>query len=96
MGTISARLPEDIENELELYLVEENLERSTAVRKLLTEGLASWRENRALTMLREGDVTISRGAEIADCSVWEFARLAESRDITWISEDHLEDDLDDL
>lgn len=41
MGMISARVPEELEAELEAYLEAENLDRSTAVRKLLAEGLAS-------------------------------------------------------
>ncbi len=39
MGTISARISDDLEAELEVYLEEERLDRSTAVRKLLLEGL---------------------------------------------------------
>lgn len=96
MGTISARVPDELESELESYLDEENLDRSTAVRKLLAEGLAEWRTEQALDALDEGTVTVSRGAEIAGLSVWEFAQLAQDRDVTWVADDHLEDDLDAL
>jgi len=41
-------VPDELEAELEAYLDEENLDRSTAVRKLLTEGLDEWRRDRAL------------------------------------------------
>lgn len=96
MGTISARVPDELESELESYLDEENLDRSTAVRKLLAEGLAEWRTEQALDALDEGTVTVSRGAEIAGLSVWEFAQLAQDRDVTWVADDHLADDLDAL
>lgn len=96
MGTISARVPDDLEEELEAYLEAERLDRSTAVRKLLAEGLEEWRRERALERLAAGEVTLSRAAEIADVSVWEFARLAREADVTWVAEDHLESDLEDL
>ncbi|MFC7138508.1 UPF0175 family protein [Halosimplex aquaticum] len=96
MGTISARVPDELEAELEAYLDEENLDRSTAVRKLLTEGLDEWRRERALDQLEAGHITISAAAEQAGLSVWEFTQLAKERDITWVDSDHLDGDLDAL
>ncbi len=96
MGTISARVPDDLEAALAAYVDEENLDRSTAVRKLLTEGLSEWRVERALNQLEAGEVSFSRAAELADVSVWELSRLAKEREVTWVSSDHLGDDLDDL
>jgi predicted HTH domain antitoxin len=94
MGTISTRVPEELEAELETYLETENLDRSTAVRKLLTERLAEWRREYALEQLAAGTVSLSRGAEIADVSVWEFTTLANERDVTWVDDEHAADDLD--
>lgn len=96
MGTISARLPDELETELERYLESENLDRSTAIRKLLSESLDEWRRKRALEQLADGTVTFSKAAEIAELSVWEFAQLAEEHDITWVDEEHLDDDLEAL
>ncbi len=96
MGTISARVPDELEAELEAYLDEENLDRSTAVRKLLAEGLEEWRREQALERLAAGTVTFSRAADLAGMSVWEFARLAEERDVTWVADDHLDADLEAL
>ena len=96
MGTISTRVPEDLEAELEAYLDEERLDRSTAVRKLLAEGLETWRRERALDRFVDGDLSLSAAADFADCSVWEFARLVEESDRAWVSGDHLDTDLDDL
>lgn len=96
MGTISARVPDDLEAELEAYLEDERLDRSTAVRKLLADGLETWRRERALERLADGEVTLSRAAAMADASVWELARLARERDVTWVSREHLEADLEDL
>lgn len=96
MGTISARLPEDMEADLERYLEEEQLDRSTAVRKLLAEGLETWRREQALEKLDRGEVTFTRAAELAGLSLWDFARLAEERDVTWVGADGLADDLESL
>jgi len=96
MGTISARVPDELEAELETYLDEENLDRSTAVRKLLAEGLDEWRRDRALEELAAGRITFSKAADLARLSVWEFAQLAEERDLTWVADDHLESDLEAL
>ncbi len=95
MGTISARVPDDLEAELAAYVEEENLDRSTAIRKLLAEGLDEWRQERALRKLEEGDVTFTRAAELVDMPVWDFAKLASERDVTWVGS-QLEDDLDSL
>lgn len=96
MGSISARVPDDLEAELETYLEDENLDRSTAVRKLLTEALSDWRRERALDQLARGQVTLTRAAEIAEMPLWDFVRLAKKRDIVWVSGDHLETDLEDI
>lgn len=96
MGTISTRVPDDLEDELEAYLEAENLDRSTAVRKLLTEGLQDWRRERALEQLEAGHVTFSKAAALAGLSVWDFAQLAKERDVTWVSGEHVDDDLEAL
>lgn len=96
MGTISARLPEDIEADLDRYLEEEDLDRSTAVRNLLAEGLARWQQERALEKLDRGEVTFTRAAEMAELSVWDFASLARERDVTWVGGDHLGNDIESL
>ena len=93
MGTISTRVPDDLEEELERFLEQEKLDRSTAVRKLLAEGLEEWRKDRALGKLEEGEISFSKAAELAGESVWDFAILVEEREITWVGSDALEDDL---
>jgi len=96
MPTISTRVPEDLEAELEAYLDAERLDRSTAVRKLLAEGLETWRREQALEQFADGEISLIAAAELAGCSVWEFARLVEDADRAWVSGSHLEGDLEDL
>ena len=78
-GTISARVPDELEAELEAYLEAENLDRSTGVRRLLTERLEEWRERRTLDRLEAGEVTFTKAAELAETSVWEVSVLAADR-----------------
>lgn len=96
MPTLSARVPDDLDDELKEYVEEEHLDRSTAVRKLISEGLSQWRLERALTLLDEGRVTLSRAAEIADMNVWEITQEVKERDISYVSDRHGVNDLDDL
>ena len=96
MGTISTRVPDELEAELDAYLDEENLDKSTAVRKLLSEGLEEWRREQALDQLASGSITFTRAAELAGVSVWDFARLAKERNITWVDAEHIDGDLEAL
>jgi len=96
VGTISTRVPEDLEAELEAYLEAERLDRSTAVRKLLAEGLEAWRTEQAIERFTDGELTLTRAAELTGCSVWEFARTVEESEAAWVSSDHLEADLEEL
>jgi len=96
MGSISARVPDDLEEELERFIDEERLDTSTAIRKLLAEGLAEWRTEQALDQLERGAVTFTKAAELAGVDRWELARLARDRDVTWVGGDHLKSDLDEL
>jgi len=41
-------------------------------------------------------VTFTKAAELAGVDAWELARLARDRDVTWVGDDHLESDLDEL
>jgi Arc/MetJ-type ribon-helix-helix transcriptional regulator len=96
MGTVSARLPEELEAQLEEYVEQENMDRSTAVRRLLADGLSVWRRDRAVELVRKGEVTVSRGAELAEMDVWTFTDLLEERDVTWVDDEGLARDLDAL
>ncbi|MFW6384780.1 MAG: UPF0175 family protein [Halodesulfurarchaeum sp.] len=96
MGTISARVPDDLEADLEDFLEAEHLDKSTAVRKLLSEGLETWQRQRALERLEAGEVTFVRAAELANMSVWDFAGLAREHDVTWVGDEHLAEDLEEL
>ena len=92
--TISARVPEELEKELEDYMKTEHIEKSTAVRKLLLKSLKEWREEYALKLLAEGRTTVSKAAEIAGMDVWSFiARIKDSK-TPWVKDRIVEKDLE--
>jgi predicted HTH domain antitoxin len=89
--TVSARIPRAMEKEVEELMQEEHLEKSAALRKILHLGLEGYRRERALRLLSERKVTLSRAAEIAKVSVWEILALVKERRIAWVDDDVLED-----
>ncbi|MFB6158066.1 MAG: UPF0175 family protein [Candidatus Nanohalobium sp.] len=94
MTSVSARIPESLEEELDRFIDEEKLDRSTAVRKLLSEGIEEWKKEKALDMLESGEVSFSRAAEIADMDLWKFSDLVKDKKITWVKDDRARDDLE--
>lgn len=82
--SVSARIPDDVFNELETFMKEESLEKSASIRKLLSEGLQHWKEQRALKALEEGRMSFLKGAQMAGLSVWDFADLVREKGIVWI------------
>ena len=92
--SISARIPEDVFKELKTFMKEESLEKSASIRKLLTEGLQHWKEQKALEAFREGKISFLKAAEVAGCSAWDFADLVREKGIVWIrSEKFIQSDI---
>jgi predicted HTH domain antitoxin len=89
--TVSARIPREMEGEVEELMREEHLEKSAALRKILHLGLEGYRRDRALRLLSERKVTLSKAAEVAKVSIWEMLSLAKERRIEWVDDDLLED-----
>lgn len=93
--SVSARIPEEIFKELKTFMKEESLEKSASIRKLLSEGLHHWKKQRALESLKEGKVTFLKAAEMAGCSIWDFADLVRENGIVWIkSEKFIHSDIE--
>lgn len=94
MPTVSARIPDDLEQELEEFMEDEKLDRSVAIRKLLTERLEEWRRERALELLADGKLTFTRAAEIAEMDPWEFSSLVREKKPVWVKDRYAERDLE--
>jgi len=92
--SISARIPEDVFQELETFMKEESLEKSASIRKLLSEGLHHWKEERALKLLEEGKVSFLKAAQMSGISIWDLADIVRENGVVWIkSEKYLADDI---
>ena len=89
--TVSARIPKELEKEVERLMEEEHLEKSAALRKLLHIGVENYRLGRALEGLRVGRFSLSRAAEEAGVSIWEILEEAARRRVAWVADDVLED-----
>src|SRR3972149_2604552 len=89
--TVSVRIPREMEEEVEALMDEERLEKSAALRKLLHLGIENYRRERALRLLSERKVTLSKAAQIAKVSIWEMLSIARDRRIGWGDHDLRED-----
>ena len=81
---LAVRIPEEIEKEILELIEREKLDRATVVRTLLEMGIAEWRKQTALELLRDGKLTFAKAAEMAKLSLWEFADLVKQRNVEWV------------
>jgi len=95
MKTVTTRIPEDDEEALAELEAEMSADRSEVLRRLISQGLDEWRQERALDRLRDHSITLRTAAEQADCSYVEMLTLVaeEGIDVGYTTED-LELDLD--
>ena len=82
---IAVRIPEETEKEIHEIVEHEGVDKATAVRTLLKIGIAEWRKQTALKLLREGKASFAKAAEVAKLSLWEFADLVRQEGITWVN-----------
>jgi len=89
--TVSARIPQELEKEVERLMGEEHLEKSAALRKLLHLGVQNYRLERAIRGLGERRFSLLKAAEEASLTIWEVLDEAARRQVTWVAEDIMED-----
>ncbi|KPV62220.1 MAG: hypothetical protein AOA65_1991 [Candidatus Bathyarchaeota archaeon BA1] len=81
---LAVRIPVEVEKEILEIVEREKLDKATAVRTLIEMGIAEWRKQTALELLRDGKVTFAKAAEMAKLSLWEFADLVRQRNVEWV------------
>lgn len=86
--TVSIRISEDTEKDLEDVEKTEKVTKSAALRKVIDMGLQQWKLERALNLLQEEKITFNKAAETAEISVWELSDILEKRGIEWVAEEH--------
>jgi predicted HTH domain antitoxin len=76
---VSTRVPDNMAKDLEEIEKEEKTDRATVVRKLLAKAIAEWKLERALTLYRDGGITLWKAAKIAGLSLWEMVEIVRKR-----------------
>jgi len=72
---IATRVDEDLLAHIEEIEKETRADRAEVIRRLLDEGVKQYRLKKAVALLHEGKVTVSRAAEIAGTSVWDMLEV---------------------
>ena len=78
---IATRVDKDIIAQIREIEMETQADRAEVIRRLLDEGIKQYRLKKAVTLLRDGKVTVSRAAEIAGLSVWDIVELMHAKRI---------------
>ena len=81
MRVIAARFPTSSVEKLEEIAREEHVDKSTVVARALQRYIRDWRLERALSLYREGKVTLWKAARIAEVSLWEMIDIVKQRKI---------------
>lgn len=95
MASISARIPDDEENDLEEVAKLLGEDKSTVIRKALGEGLRDIRIRVAIQRYQSGAVSVNEATRIADVSLGEWLEIARDRNLTTqLTPDDLQADAD--
>ena len=81
MKNIAARIPPELEAEIEGFMDEEGLDKSSAVRRILEIGILEWRKNRAIQQYRDNKVSLWKASEIAKVSLREMIDILNDHNI---------------
>ncbi len=82
MPLISARIPDEDEEELQEVADLLNEDKSSTIRKALREGLEEIRVRTAIERYQSGDISTNKAARIAGVSIAEWLEIARERNLT--------------
>lgn len=80
-ATITTRVPDDIEKKIENISRIEHLDKSTVVRRLLSNAVQEWLIENALEQYRDGKITIGRAAGLVGIPLREMIAIAAKKGI---------------
>ena len=78
---VGARLSSELVRELELIEDAEQSDRSTIVRRLLSQGVQQWKLEHYVRLYGDGKLTLARAARDAGVSLWEMMDYARTRKV---------------
>lgn len=70
--TIGVRIPEEILKDLEESAKEENMDKSTVIRRFIIEGIREYKRERAAALYKERRASIDGAAELAGLTIREM------------------------
>lgn len=73
--TISTRLEKKEIKEIEKFAREEDLDKSTFLKRLIHKSLEEYKLENAFRLYQEGKVSLWKAAELADKSLWDMIEL---------------------
>ncbi len=76
---VGARLSPELVRELELIEDVEQCDRSTTVRRLLSQAIRQWKLEHYVRLYGDGKLTLARAARDAGVSIWEMLDYARAR-----------------
>ena len=79
--TISTRLPKKEVMEIEKFAEEEDLDKSTFVKRLLHKSLEDYKVEYAFRLYKEGKVSLWKAAKLAEKSLWDMIELTGKYDV---------------
>ena len=92
--TISTRLQKKEAREIEKFAKEEDLDKSTFVKRLINRSLQEYKAEHAFKLYKEGKVSLGKAAELAGKSLWDMIELMKKYDVYLnYNIDDLKDDL---
>jgi len=80
---LNIRIPKKLARELETLAEVEHVAKIDMARQLLWEGIGRRKQEVALKLYEQGQVSKSRAAEMAGLSLWEFTEFVEQRGTRW-------------
>lgn len=84
LTTVAARVPPELERIIAEVAKIEGVDRSTALRKLVQKGAQEWRKERALELLKRGEVSLWKASEIAGVTLWEMVDTVNEAGTQWV------------
>jgi len=82
MPSISARISDDDESELEAVAELLGEDKSSVIRKALDKGLTELRVRLAVERYQNGDLSVNQAAGVAGVSIAEWLEIARERNLT--------------
>lgn len=81
--TVTTRVDDELAREIDFFARQENVDRSTITRKLLSRAIAQKRLDYALEKYGKGEITLGKAAEIAKKDIREIMVVAAGKGISF-------------